>query len=1335
MNIQRTVKYLKVFLLFSPLLVFAHPKGEKTLNGDVAFHRDGNTLTINQGSDKAIIHWDDFSIGNDEITKFSMPSSLSSVLNRVMSKSPSNIYGSLQSNGIVFLINQNGIMIGPKGMIKSAGFIASTLDIANEDFLNGKNLKFTSNSPSELIHKGSIESSGDVFFISRKIADEGKTYASNFHLLAGEEILLFKEGEKTAVIVSGKGSIDQKGTIEAISTDLRANGGDVFSLAINQEGIIHATGIEEKDGQIILSSEKGIIKVKGDLSAKTNEKGGCIHILGEYIQLLDEANIDVGADVSGGTILIGGDYRGENPEVNNARAVFVSPNVNICADANKDGDGGKIILWANELNQFYGNISAKGGKENGDGGFVEISSQGIFEPNGKVTTEAANGKTGTVLFDPRDLIIDNNPNSNLSAGILPVPPPAQADPFTVTFIGDNPNIYVAALTDALAVNNIIIDVSGAGAGTGIVTISNPISWSAPTELKIITPRNIIVNANMRNLYPSGSFDAFDLQANTAGITTGTFIGIDFNGTGITTVNGNIKLNGTGGDGTTNTQGISINGGTITTQKGNITLVGNAQNTSRWHGIRIENATVSTTGTGTIHMTGNGGGSWSAFSDRPYGIYVLGTSQINSTAINGGAITLVGNASSLGSEMMAGVVLEAGQINTIDGPLMITGTGGGTAASGNNYCHGIDISGGASGDFYIYSTGTAPITLHGTGGPGGGQNFGITISYDVAVTPLINSVHGDITLRGICTAQFGTYSYGVYLEAGSTIESTDDAAIIINGIGGNGTSYNYGFGIEGGSRLLTKDGPIIINAQGKGTGGSNHGMHLNGDIESTGKGLITITTKGASSSGNSNYGILLTGTHHIHSLGTGDITVITEGGGTGLNERGFVSSGTCNIQSFNGGSINITSIGSPNGGGGSDGLYMTSTTYISSVNGTISIQGIGGGTNGDGIYLSGGRIYSTQPSASIDITGIGAGTGQGIWVNTGSIGNATNTGPITLNTDSISLIANPSVQTTGAYGSVTIQPITPPISINLGDPGATLDLTTSAINQITTGTPGLIVGRADGTHTIRVQNLIPLPSFPSLLLRGERITFNDDINIGTSSLTALIGPVGAGYFHFNNTANLTPNTVQLIGGNIAVSNSFYGSNSVNNWNVLENNSGTFTTDTGFTVNFTNVGSLIGANQSDIFTFVNQKILQGYVDGGAPAMGNYLVYSDWSPPSIVAFTGPYNGWASNLDSGFFNIENAFGYGDTRQILAALSTQMSLSYLYLNPSRRDDVFTNLQRYLLVNYLTERNIFWCQIDAEIIHETFRTGEHINPQTNFEIVVPNFKRYGHINYNYFLAP
>jgi len=136
-------------LVMLPSSVRANPSGGVVTYGAAEIMENIDNpafLQIMQSSNKAIINWQDFSIGAGEHTQFVQPSQMAAVLNRVVSGNPSVLAGMLSSNGKVLVVNQNGILVTPSGVIDAAGgVVLSTLDIADGDFLNGmdENFMFT----------------------------------------------------------------------------------------------------------------------------------------------------------------------------------------------------------------------------------------------------------------------------------------------------------------------------------------------------------------------------------------------------------------------------------------------------------------------------------------------------------------------------------------------------------------------------------------------------------------------------------------------------------------------------------------------------------------------------------------------------------------------------------------------------------------------------------------------------------------------------------------------------------------------------------------------------------------------------------------------------------------------------------------------------------------------------------------------------------------------------------------------------------------------------------------------------------------------------------------
>ena len=112
------------------------PVLSSVVNGSAAVNTVGNQMTVTNSAG-AIIEWSKFSIAAGFGTHFNQPNAASSVLNRVVGSDPSNIFGSLTSNGKVFLINPIGIVFGQGSKINVGALVASTVPLSNANFQAG----------------------------------------------------------------------------------------------------------------------------------------------------------------------------------------------------------------------------------------------------------------------------------------------------------------------------------------------------------------------------------------------------------------------------------------------------------------------------------------------------------------------------------------------------------------------------------------------------------------------------------------------------------------------------------------------------------------------------------------------------------------------------------------------------------------------------------------------------------------------------------------------------------------------------------------------------------------------------------------------------------------------------------------------------------------------------------------------------------------------------------------------------------------------------------------------------------------------------------------------
>ena len=161
-----------------------------------------------------------------------------------------------------------------------------------------------------------------------------------------------------------------------------------------------------ENGKIVFKASKDTVLDTASVTTATGEgKGGEIQVLGERIGLFGNAKVDASGKTGGGTVLVGGDYQGKNHDVPNAATTYFGRNAEIKADAIDNGDGGKVIVWADDTTKAYGRISARGGDQSGNGGLVETSGKRSLVFRSRVDTGARNGKAGRLLLDPLDITV------------------------------------------------------------------------------------------------------------------------------------------------------------------------------------------------------------------------------------------------------------------------------------------------------------------------------------------------------------------------------------------------------------------------------------------------------------------------------------------------------------------------------------------------------------------------------------------------------------------------------------------------------------------------------------------------------------------------------------------------------------------------------------------------------------------------------------------------------------------------------------------------------------------------------------------------------------------
>jgi len=157
---------------------------------------------VNQSSQRAIINWNTFNIGQGETTTFYQPNSSSVALNRVIGGlGPSNINGTLLANGQVFIVNGDGVLIGRGAVINTSGFLATTSNIHDSDFMAGNyNFNIPGNPSASIVNLGRITATNGGFaaLVAPGVRNSGTITATlgTVTLAAGNAFTLDFYGDK-----------------------------------------------------------------------------------------------------------------------------------------------------------------------------------------------------------------------------------------------------------------------------------------------------------------------------------------------------------------------------------------------------------------------------------------------------------------------------------------------------------------------------------------------------------------------------------------------------------------------------------------------------------------------------------------------------------------------------------------------------------------------------------------------------------------------------------------------------------------------------------------------------------------------------------------------------------------------------------------------------------------------------------------------------------------------------------------------------------------------------------------------------------------------------------
>lgn len=452
---------------FKPATLFAlcflsfgahgNPMGGNVVGGSASFNSSGNTLTVTN-TPGTIIHWQDFSIQQNEITRFNQQSASSTVLNRVVGGNTSQILGSLQSNGRVFLVNPNGVVFGAGSTVDVAGLVATSLNLSDADFLSGRH-RFTNDPNAQAVSNAgnlNAQQGGEIWLIAPDVENSGVITAPNGEILlaAGSSVELTNSLDPNlrVNITAPAGDATNIGQLVASAGRL-----GLFGTMVKNSGQVSADSATLQGGKIVFRSSQHT-EVNGTASAQ-GVGGGEIKVL---------------SDMQAGTVRVSGTLDASAPETGDggfidtsAAHLDIQPSVSITAAA-ASGKAGEWLI--DPLDIIVGTAAS-------NAGFFTGSPPGIWSP--QASGSYVNAGTVAAMLDGGTSVTISTVNGGFAeAGNISVDAPintANAGAATLTLSAENDIVINAPLNMN---NSLVLTADSDTSGAGNVVVNKAVTAAA-----------------------------------------------------------------------------------------------------------------------------------------------------------------------------------------------------------------------------------------------------------------------------------------------------------------------------------------------------------------------------------------------------------------------------------------------------------------------------------------------------------------------------------------------------------------------------------------------------------------------------------------------------------------------------------------------------------------------------------------------------------------------------------------------------------------------------------------------------------------------------------------
>ena len=550
------VSLLSGAVIFNPHLVYGQEiRIDRTTDTNITV--DGNNILINgqtlSADGKNLFHsFQEFGLTSDQIATFFTNPDIQNILTRITGGNPSQINGLLQvvgGNSNLFLMNPGGIIFGQGASLNvPADFTATTATgmgfdggvfsaIGSNDYQNllgnPHSFVFSQDNIGSIINQGNLTlSTGqNLSLVGGNVINTGtiETSGGKINIQAVEgtsRVKITPEGSLLSLEVDFPK--DEQGNIVGFTPQNLPS----LLTGSNIEGVTVDDGEVRVNNSLIPQGQGNAIASGTISTANYGGMGGEITILGKNVGAI-ASTITADGQTGGGNIKIGGDMMGQGT-IPNASVTYISPDSNISANAITQGDGGNVIIFAQDFARINGNLSATGGTIAGDGGFIETSGLKSFSITSVPDIKAFNGQGGEWLIDPFNLeIVDGGILTNIND-----------DDNSFVAEGDSAILPVQSIKSALGSGDVKISTGVGGTQQGNITWNDTAILSYETDdnntLTLEASGNINFNGSIQ---PSSTTDFLNIIFN-ADVDGNDLGDININtGSSIVTAGGSITLTG------------------------------------------------------------------------------------------------------------------------------------------------------------------------------------------------------------------------------------------------------------------------------------------------------------------------------------------------------------------------------------------------------------------------------------------------------------------------------------------------------------------------------------------------------------------------------------------------------------------------------------------------------------------------------------------------------------------------------------------------------------------------------------------------------------------------